>query len=114
MELIEKEVSIGEQRVKVSLLETKNAVICLFYEGEPQIGTLSVAIPSLEQREISISSILLGNKNTTISRILAENISKKYGKMVLVSTSFKNEEDPEIREMLSKLLKQIMTQYVAR
>lgn len=69
------------RRLCGAVAELKNAVIALFWEGdEPRMGTLSMTLPG------RVSSILLGEKHATLSLMLGDQLSAKYGKMVLVST----------------------------
>ena len=110
MEIVEEEVALNEKKFKASIIETKNAVISLFYEEEPRLGTLAVAMPSFDHPEINTSSILLGERNITTTRVLAEGLSKEYGKIALVSTSFKKEEYM-VTESLGKLLKKIIARH---
>jgi len=67
-------------------LETKNANLLLMSEAEDQLGTLALAIPQ-PQKMLGppMSSILLGDRNIMISRLLAERLAEKTGKMALTS-----------------------------
>jgi hypothetical protein len=110
MELIQEEVSFEQGKIKASFLETKNAVITLFYEEDPKLGALALALPNPQHPEIITSSLILGDRNSLISRVLAENLSKEYGKIAIVSTSFNIEEDL-VKESLGKLLKKIISRH---
>ena len=67
-------------------LETKNANMLLLSEGEDQLGTLAVALPPAEKMlGPPISSVLLGDRNTIIARLLAERLAQKTGKIALAS-----------------------------
>ncbi|MGQ9679767.1 MAG: hypothetical protein ACUVV4_03245 [Candidatus Bathyarchaeia archaeon] len=75
------DVILEGRRLCCAIAELKNAVIALFWEGdEPKMGTLSVALPG------RVSSVLLGEKYSTLSSMVGDQLSAKYGKMVLVST----------------------------
>ena len=67
-------------------LETKNASLILLSEGEDQLGTLAIAIPQAQKMVgPPLSSILLGDRNMMIARILAERLAEKMKKIALVS-----------------------------
>ena len=90
-------------------LETRNASLILLSEGEDQLGTLAVAIPQ-EQRMIGppLSSILLGDRNVTTARILAERLAKTTNKIALVSVFTKTVSETEAGPSLLKLFRKIV------
>ena len=90
-------------------LETRNASLVLLSEGEDQLGTLAVAIPQ-EQRMVGppLSSILLGDRNVTIARVLAERLAKTMNKIALVSVFTKTVSEGEAGPILLKLVRKII------
>jgi hypothetical protein len=67
-------------------LETKNANLIILSEGEDQLGTLAVAIPQKEKMiGPPLSSVLLGDRNVILARLLAERLASETGKMALTS-----------------------------
>lgn len=86
-------------------LETENANIILLSEKKSRLGTLAVAIPQKGKKlGPPLSSILLGGRNMTVSRLLAEGIAEKTGKIVLVSTFIKSLSEREVGPILLKLV----------
>jgi len=86
-------------------LETKNSSLILLSEGEDQLGTLAVAIP--QAREMvgpPLSSILLGDRNIMIVRILAERLAEKMKKIALVSVFTKTVAEREAGPIFLKLV----------
>jgi len=86
-------------------LETKNASLILLSEGEDQLGTLAVAIP--QTRKLvgpPLSSILLGDRNMMIARILAERLAEKMKKIALVSVFTKTFGEREVGPIFLKLV----------
>ena len=82
----QKEIKQNGTSFLVLRLETKNANIILLSEGEDKLGTLAVAIPPKEDIVGSpLSSVLLGDRNIIVTRILAENLAQKTGKLALTS-----------------------------
>ena len=89
-------------------LAMNNAEIMLISEEEDKLGTLAVSVP---QRNGLIgqplSSILLGNRNTTLSRMLAERFAEKTRKIALVSI-FVGTPEKEAAPIILKLVNKIM------
>jgi hypothetical protein len=86
-------------------VETRNANLLLLSEGEDQLGTLAVALP--QARKLigpPLSSILLGDRNTMIARILAERLSQRTKKLALVSVFTKTVSEREAGPIFLKLI----------
>ncbi len=91
------------------LVETANANQVFLSEGEDKLGTLAVAIPQSEKLiGSSLSSILLGDRNMMISRVLAELLAQKTKKISLVSVFVKSVSEKEAAPILRKLLDNII------
>lgn len=89
-------------------LETKNGCIVLLSEGEDQFGTLAVAIPPSNETAVpSLSSVLMGDRNTTTARALAERLAAKTGKVGFVSIYIKSISEAEAAPILLKLFDKI-------
>ena len=86
-------------------IETKNANQLFLSEGEDKLGTLAVAIPQ-PQKLVGppLSSILLGDRNIMIARILAELLAQTTKKMALVSVFTKTVSEQEAAPILRKLM----------
>jgi len=91
-------------------LETSNANLVLISEREDRLGTLAVAIP---QREKMLgpptSSILLGDRNIIIARLLAERLAEKTGKIALASVFTKTKAEKDVAPILIKLFDKTVT-----
>ncbi|MGQ9565521.1 MAG: proteasome assembly chaperone 4 family protein [Candidatus Bathyarchaeales archaeon] len=106
--MYEDEIKEGERRFLAIYLESKNACMVLLSEGEDNLGTLAVAIPS--QSHITapfLSSILMGDRNTTTARILAERLASKINKIGLVSIYLKTVSEAEASPILMRLFEKI-------
>jgi len=90
-------------------LETKNANLVLLSEGEDQLGTLAVAIPQ-PQKMVGppLSSVLLGDRNMIIARILAERLAGRMKKIALVSVFSKTVSDREAGSIFLKLVEKTL------
>jgi len=64
------------------LLELGNAVLALFWEGErPVLGSTTLTLPS------RVSSQLVGDRDQLLGQMIGEYLTKRFGKMALVSTN---------------------------
>jgi hypothetical protein len=89
-------------------LETKNASIVLLSEGEDQFGTLAVAVPPSSETSIpSLSSSLMGDRNITTARALAEKLAAKTNKIGYVSIYLKSVREAEAAPILLRLFDKI-------
>ncbi len=90
-------------------LETKNANIVLLSEGEDQLGTLAAAVP--QTRDMigpPTSSILLGDRNTIVARLLAERLAHQTGKIALASVFAKTVTDKDAGPIFLRLFDKVM------
>jgi len=91
------------------LLEMKNAYIFLLSEGEERLGTLAVSLPPRpEMIGPPLSSTLLGERNAALSRMLAERLAKRLGRMVLVSIFARTTNDKQVLHAFLNLLDRIL------
>ena len=90
-------------------LETRNANLILLSEGEDRLGTLAVALPQT-QRLLGppLSSILLGERNIIIARLLAEQLAKRTKRIALVSVFAKTLTEREASSVFLKLFKKTL------
>ena len=102
---------ITEENVKflVIFIETKNSCIFLLSQNEDRLGTLVAAVPPGKGLiGPSTSSILLGGKNATIARILAEKMASKTGKVSLVSVYLETLDESVAGPILARLVDKVM------
>ncbi len=90
-------------------METRNSVLVLLSEGEDRLGTLAASVPPTTELRIHpfFSSVLLGNRNTTTARMLAERLAAETGKIGLVSIHLRTVSETEATPVLMKLFKKI-------
>jgi len=92
--VVQEEIKQDEITFYALRLETKNADLLFLSEGEDQLGTLAVAMPPTERMlGPPVSSVLLGDRNTIIARLLAERLAQKTGKIALASVFAKTISD---------------------
>lgn len=86
-------------------LELKNASLAILSEGEDQLGTLAVALPQAPKMiGPPLSSILLGDRNAMIARILAERLAQRTEKIALTSVFTKTISEREGGSVFLKLI----------
>ena len=99
-ELVEQEITF-----LATYIETENASIVMMSESEDRLGTLAVAIP--QQQNLAsppLSSILLGDRNMMVARVLAELLCQQTKKIGLASIFIKSVREQEAAPILRKLL----------
>ena len=103
--IIKEEIVEGETTFFAVYIETINATQLFLSEGEDKLGTLAVAIPQPQNLVGSpLSSILLGDRNMMIARVLAELLVQKTKKIGLVSVFTKSVNELEAAPILRKLM----------
>jgi hypothetical protein len=86
-------------------IQTKNANQLFLSETEDKLGTLAVAMPQPKNLVGSpLSSVLLGDRNIMIARLLAELLAQKTNKISLVSVFVKSLSEQEVAPILKKLM----------
>ena len=107
--LIKSEIRDENSRFLGICLETQNSIIVLLSEGEDRLGTLAVSVPSSAKilSQPSLSSVLLGDRNTTTARMIAERLSTKFGKISLVSVYLKSRSEVDTAPLLVKLFEKM-------
>jgi hypothetical protein len=109
VKVTQEEIEQNETLFLAIRLETKNANIILLSEGEDNLGTLAVAVPQKEKMlGPPLSSILLGNRNMIIARILAENLAQKTGKLALASVFAKTMAEKDAGHIFFKLFEKTL------
>jgi len=110
VKIVQEELKENETLFLAIRLETKNANLILLSEGEDQLGTLAVALPQKEKMlGPSLSSVLLGDRNVIVARLLAERLAQKTGKIALTSvfadTIAEKDAGPLFLKLFDKTLK---------
>jgi len=106
--VIREEIQEGNVLFLALHVEMENASLTLLSEGKERLGTLAVSIP--QRRGMmgpSISSVLLGDRNVMVARILAERIAQKTRKISLVSVFTETISEREAGTIFIRLLEKI-------
>ena len=107
--IVKEEIVERDMSFLATYFETKNSNFLLISEAEDQLGTLAVAIPQA-QKLIGppLSSILLGDRNVMVARVLAELLAKNTKKIALVSVFIKTFEEKEAAPILRRLMEKTL------
>ncbi|MCW4016685.1 MAG: hypothetical protein NWF06_09975 [Candidatus Bathyarchaeota archaeon] len=90
-------------------IETKNANQLFLSETEDKLGTLAVAMPQPKNLVGSpLSSVLLGDRNMMVARLLAELLAQQTGKISLVSVFTKSVTEQQAASILRKLMDKVL------
>ena len=85
MKLYEESVEVEGRKIAGCLIKLENATIVLFDDKKDiRLGTLAAGIPDFGG-EHYITSVLLGERNESEARLLAERVSVVVGGMALIS-----------------------------
>jgi hypothetical protein len=109
---VKEELTEKNMRLFAIYIETKNAVLVFLSEGEDQLGTLAASVPPTTEilSQAVVSSVLLGDRNTVTTRILAERLASKSGKIGLVSIYLRTISETDAMPVLTKLFERVTSQ----
>ena len=109
--IVKEELSEKNMRFFAIYIETKNAVLVFLSEAEDQLGTLAASVPPATELSVQplLSSVLLGDRNTVMARMLAERLATKTGKIGLVSVHLRTVGETEATPVLIKLFEKVTT-----
>jgi len=80
------EITQQDTRFLAVYVESKNSCMIMLSEKEDKLGTLAIAVPKAKDMLGTVtSSVLLGDKNVISTRMFAEYVASKKGKIALVS-----------------------------
>jgi hypothetical protein len=107
MKVVREDVEEGGTKFTASLIEVDNAVIAFFdEEGSMKLGTLTIAIPQFTG-DSCLSSVLLGDRNALLTKVLAEQVVRSCKKIALVSSHLAVIQDNRTSALLIRLAKNL-------
>ena len=107
MKVETQKLSEGDLTFYVTFIEIENAVFAFFTTTDsPKLGTLAVAIPQ-PKGGFSVSSVLLGERNSILTKILAERLSQSVNKITIASTHLDEISDNQSGRLLLQLTQQV-------
>ena len=103
--LTKAELSLNGRRCLALLLELPNACMLFLSEGELALGTLAIATPI--GTRVPSSACVLGQRHSTLARMLAERLASARGKIAIVSLRAEGSE-AEVATRAMALLKEVL------
>jgi len=108
--VVKEELQQQDTRFLAVYVEAKNSCMIMLSENEDKLGTLAIAVPKPKDLLGSVtSSVLLGDKNMISSRMFAEYVASKKGKIAMVSVYLEKVTEMQAQSffmhMIDKLIK---------
>ncbi|RLI12905.1 hypothetical protein DRO35_01790 [Candidatus Bathyarchaeota archaeon] len=98
-----------EKTYLATMIKVKNAYIFLLSEEEERFGTLAVSVPQRPgMAGPPLSSVLLGERNSLLSRMLAESLARRLGKIILLSIFTRQEASREVSHIFLSLIDKLL------
>jgi len=102
------EIEAQNRKFVAVLFKMENATLVFAFEGKRiKLGTLAIAMPQFGGKTY-MSSILLGERNVSLTKILAEQISRAFHGIALVSTHFAEIHNADVSSTILKLVKKLL------
>jgi hypothetical protein len=89
-------------------VESKNSCFILLSEREDKMGTLAIAVP--KPKDLlgpPSSSVLIGDRNAISTRMFAEYLASKKGKIALVSVYLETMDETRAQSSFMKLIEKV-------
>ena len=107
--VIKEELLEQDTRFLAVYVEAKNSIMIMLSEKEDKLGTLAIAVPKPKDLIGSVtSSVLLGDKNVISSRMFAEYVASKKGKIALVSVYLDKVGEMQAQAFFMHLIDKVM------
>lgn len=90
-------------------VEAENSCLILLSENEDKLGTLAIAVP--KPKDLlgpASSSILLGDRNAISSRMFAEYLASRKGKIALVSIYLERMGEMQAQSIFKRLIEKVI------
>jgi len=106
--VVKEEITLESTHFLAIYLEMKNSCLVFLSESEERLGTLAVAVPTLQNTVGSVSSsVILGDRNVISARTFAEYLASKKNKIALVSVYLKSVDEVQARSFFMKLISKV-------
>ena len=107
--VVKEELFEQDTRFLAVYVETKNSCVIMLSEKEDKLGTMSVAVPKPQDMVGPVSSqVLLGDKNAVSSRMFAEYVASKKGKIAMVSVYLEKLSEMQAQAFFMHLLEKVL------
>mgnify|MGYP007109725790 CR=1 FL=1 len=108
--VVRESIKEGDRIFSALYFELRNACILFLSEEEDSLGTVAVSLPPRGRRiGPSTSSVLLGDRNIIVARLLAERLANMVGKIALVSVFTRTAKERDVSPVFLKLIEKVIT-----
>ena len=107
--VVKEELFEQDTRFLAVYVETKNSCVIMLSEKEDKLGTMAVAVPKPQNMLGPVSSqVLMGDKNAVSSRMFAEYVASKKGKIAMVSVYLEKLSEMQAQAFFMHLLEKVL------
>lgn len=107
--VLKEEINEQDHRFLAVYVESKNSIMLMLSEKEDKLGTMAIAVPKPKDLIGSVtSSVLLGDRNVISSRMFAEYVASKKGKIAVVSVYVETVTELEAQSFFMHLIDRLM------
>ena len=107
--VIKEELTNQDNNFLAVYIEAKNSCLILLSEKEDKLGTMAIAVPKPgDQLGLASSSVLIGDRNVISSRMFAEYVAAKTGKIAVVSVYLNTVDEMQAQSIFMKLLEKVL------
>jgi hypothetical protein len=107
--VVREELFEQDTRFLAVYVETKNSCVIMLSEKEDKLGTMAVAVPKPPNMVGPVSSqVVLGDKNAVSSRMFAEYVASKKGKIAMVSVYLEKLSEMQAQAFFMHLLEKVL------
>lgn len=107
--VVKEELFEKDTRFLAVYVEAKNSVMIMLSEKEDKLGTLAIAVPKPRETLGSVTSqVMLGDKNVITSRMFAEYVAAKKGKIAMVSVYLEKVGEMQAQAFFMHLIDKLM------
>jgi len=107
--VLKEEINEQDHRFLAVYVESKNSIMLMLSEKEDKLGTMAIAVPKPKDLIGSVtSSVLLGDRNVISSRMFAEYVASKKGKIAVVSVYVETVTEFEAQSFFMHLIDRLM------
>ena len=107
--VVREELFEQDTRFLAVYVETKNSCVIMLSEKEDKLGTMAIAVPKPPNMVGPVSSqVVLGDKNAVSSRMFAEYVASKKGKIAMVSVYLEKLSEMQAQAFFMHLLEKVL------
>ncbi len=107
--VVKEEITEHDTRFLAVYVEAKNSCLILLSENQDKLGTLAIAVPNLKDPAGPVSSsVLVGDKHMISSRMFAEYVAAKKGKIAMVSVYLEKLSELEAQSFFKRLIEKVL------